>query len=180
MRSTIFLEPPPDEDETWTHGAMLGGMCGYDVEDLADSYFQAGGILIDTVSNGSSTGREVINPVMYVYRHGLELYLKCAVGSDTRTHDLETLLNRFCHQIREQYHEEVPTWITTPISEFATYDRGSDVFRYENTKHLTLQVNGEFWIDLPSLKKIMARLRWALRRVIIANRTGEIPPVAVS
>jgi hypothetical protein len=28
--TSIFSEPPDAVDETWTHGAMLGGMMGYE------------------------------------------------------------------------------------------------------------------------------------------------------
>lgn len=38
--SSIFQEPPENVDETWTHGAMIGGMCGYSDHDLAGSYLR--------------------------------------------------------------------------------------------------------------------------------------------
>lgn len=68
MDRHIFQDPPHNVDETWTHGAMLGGMCGYGDEALAESYFLAGDALIATVIRGDATGHDLVNPVMYVYR----------------------------------------------------------------------------------------------------------------
>jgi len=183
MRRAIFQEPPPNVDETWTHGAMLGGMIGYGDEDLAESYFLAGDTLIAAIANGEADGRELVNPVMYVYRHGIELYLKCIVRPEQKNHSLGSLLDAFCRHIREGYGEAVPAVITKPISEFAKYDQRSDVFRYETDRngktHEPLGYDGEFWIDLPSMKASMAVLRRSFRRVLWADRAGEIPPAGV-
>lgn len=184
MHRHIFQDPPHDVDETWTHGAMLGGMCGYGDDDLAESYFLAGDALIATVISGDASGHDLVNPVMYSYRHGIELYLKCIVQPDEKNHSLSSLLERFCRHIRTRYGESVPSVITKPIAELARYDRRSDVFRYETNRdgrtHEPLQGEGEFWIDLRSVKASMAVLRRSFRRVLWADRAGEIPPPGVS
>lgn len=162
MSGSIFREPPPDVDETWTHGAMLGGICGYADEDLANSYFLAGDALIRAVLDGDTGRHDLINPVLYVYRHGIELYLKCIVRPDERNHNLGSLLEGFCRHIRQRYNEPVPSWITKPIAEFSTYDPRSDVFRYETNRdgrnHSQL-AGGEICIDLPSVQRSMRKLR---------------------
>lgn len=179
----IFEEPPPDVDETWRHGAMFGGMCGYGAEDLAESYFLAGDTLVDSVVNGTSSAREVVNPVLYVYRHGIELYLKTIVRPAVKTHRLGSLLSAFQEHVRQKYGEGVPSVITLPIAALAKYDRRSDVFRYETDRdgknHQPLGDDGEFWVDLPALKRSMAILRRSFRRVLWADRAGEIPPSGV-
>ncbi len=119
-------------------------MIGYDQQDLADSYFLAGDTLIAAVLDERETGRSAINPVLYVYRHGIELYLKCIVQPLERTHSLGALLEAFCRHIRMTYKESVPAWITKPVSESATFDPTSDVFRYEHSSSQNLQNQGEF------------------------------------
>src|SRR5437762_800517 len=52
-------EPRPNVDETWTHGAMLGGMIGYGDEDLDESYFLAGDTLLAAIAAGDADGREL-------------------------------------------------------------------------------------------------------------------------
>ena len=171
----IFQEPPEHVDETWTHGAMLGGMCGYDEQELAESYFAAGDALVQSVLDGKHDGRNMINPVMYVYRHAIELYLKCIVQPPVRNHNLASLLERFCQHVRERSQEPIPAWITKPISELAAYDRGSDVFRYESDRDgRYFPTGGESWVDLRSVRAQMARLLFAFRRVWRADATGDI------
>jgi hypothetical protein len=174
----IFQEPPPTIDETWTHGAMLGGMCGYDEQQMAESYFAAGDSLISAVLDGQRDGRHMINPVMYVYRHGVELYLKCIVRPSVRDHNLASLLERFCRHVRARYREPIPRWVTKPISELAAYDPGSDTFRYDTDRDgRYFQTDGESWVDLRTVRKEMSRLLFAFRRVWTADQAGEILPV---
>lgn len=180
MTESIFREPPPDADETWTHGAMLGGMCGYGEQDLAASYFLAGDTLIGAVlEHREGRGQDLIAPVMYLYRHGIELYLKCIVKPAERDHNLGALLEGFCRHVRRRYGEQVPSWITKPVSEFIRYDPASLIFRYEATHGRGILDGGEVWVDFPSLKKRMTRLHKAFRRVLTADVTGEIPRAGV-
>jgi hypothetical protein len=175
MSARIFEDIPEAVDETWTHvGAMLGGMTG--PLDLGDSYFLAGEALIESVLSRQNHGYELIYPIMYTYRHGVELYLKAIVSPAPRHHDLAALLGAFRAHIESRYGEKVPAWLANPISELATYDPASDVFRYEQTRHQRLQNEGEFWVDLRALRDRMDRVRVAFRRVMSAEITGQIPP----
>jgi hypothetical protein len=174
--NSIFQEPPADLDETWTNGALLRGMCRYGDQDLAESYFRAGSALITAVLENKEPAYDLINPVMYVYRHGLELYLKCIVRPSELNHNVASLLEAFCQHIRDRYGETVPPWITKPISEFAKYDPGSDVFRYEKTRVSRLHNEGEFWIDLVSLRRKLEKIRVAFSRVLRADEASKIRP----
>jgi hypothetical protein len=178
---SIFQEPPEALDETWVHGALLGGMAGYDDESLADSYFLAGDTLIAAVLEGKEHSYDLIAPVLYVYRPGIELYLKRIVQPQEKDHRLGPLLEGFCRHIRTRWNEQVPRWITKPISEFIRYDPLSDAFRYETSRRDDDSPfnSGESWIDLRDLRNQMTRLRRAFRRVIVADWTGEVPPRGV-
>src|SRR5258708_20009752 len=57
------------------------------------------------------------------------------------------LLERFCQPVRDRYGQQVPKWVTKPISEFIRYDPASPVFRYD-ASGTRLQSAGEFWVDL--------------------------------
>ena len=179
MERRIFQNPPPNVDESWTQGAMLGGMIGYGRRELADSYFMAGETLIVAVLEDKEEARSVINPILFLYRQSIELYLKCIVKVSTRTHSLSALLEGFITHVSATYNEAVPRWITEPVSEFAKFDPVSDVFRYADGANEILQSQGEFWIDLRSLRVCMRQLRIGLTRVIVAEETGRIPPPLV-
>lgn len=172
----IFVDPPEDIDETWTHGAILGGMSGYDDESLARSYFTAGGMLIEQILTTGERGQEVVCPILYVHRHGIELYLKVIVRPADRNHSLGSLLDAFCRHTRTKYGERVPAWITRPVGQLAQFDPGSDLFRYGQTRPPSssqkLTNSGEFWVDLRTLKRTMSLLEYAFRRVLVADAEG--------
>jgi hypothetical protein len=172
----IFVEPPENVDETFTHGAMLGGMAGYDDESLASSYFLAGEALIDHVLSYGEQGQELICPILYLYRHAIELYLKVILQPTDRDHSLGSLFDAFCKHVSSTYKERVPVWVTKPVTQLAEYDPGSDLFRYGQTRPPSrtqrLINEGELWVDLRSLKRIMAKVEFVFRRVHVADQIG--------
>src|SRR5687768_9291483 len=97
----IFDEVPENADETWTHGALLGGMGGCDDRELADSYFVAADALVESVlaDRDSLRTRELVAPTMYLYRHGIELFLKLIVRPKKPDHNLDRLLGRLCRLV---------------------------------------------------------------------------------
>lgn len=172
----IFVEPPGDIDETWIHGAMLGGMSGYDDQSLARSYFMAGAMLIEQTLESGELSQDVICPILYLYRHGIELHLKVLVKPAKLNHSIGSLLNKFSLQIQKKYGERVPPWLTGPISQLAEFDPSSDLFRYGRTKNPAvsqkLTNSGELWIDLRTLKKTMSLIEQAFIRVGVAESVG--------
>lgn len=179
----IFVEPPEDVDETFTHGAMIGGMVGYDDESLAISYFLAGEALIDRVLSDAAGSQELICPILYLYRHGIELYLKVIVKPTKRNHSLGSLFDAFCKHVSSTYKERVPVWLTKPVTQLAEFDPGSDLFRYGQSRPPSrtqrLINEGEFWIDLRTLRRVMTKVEFAFRRVHVADKYGIENVIAV-
>ena len=176
MPNRIFQEPPEDIDGTWTHGALLGGMVGYDDESLARSYFLAGRVLAEHVLSTGDRGQELICPILYVCRHGIELYLKVILHPAKVNYSLGSLLDALCRHVRDRYDEKVPEWVTCPITELAQFDPGSDLFRYGQTRppdstHRLIQ-GGEHWVDLRVVKRTMLELEYAFMRVLVADTHG--------
>src|SRR5438105_15615003 len=71
FHTPFFQEPPDGLDETWSHGAMLGGMLNVDLElqgwMIADAYRLAGDALVDSiVKNRTHEAYEVIWPVLFL------------------------------------------------------------------------------------------------------------------
>jgi hypothetical protein len=128
----IFGEVPENADETWTHGALLGGMGGYDDRELADSYFLAADALVETalVDRDSKRTRELVAPTMYLCRHGIELFLKLIVRPKKPDHSLDRLLGRLRRLVRIRYKQELPDPIAEAIVEFCRYDPHAVIFRF--------------------------------------------------
>lgn len=169
LTNKIFEEVPDAIAESWTHGALVGGMAhgAYSQLAIADSYVRAGDILVESVSAGGD-GYELAYPVLFTYRHAIELYLKVVLRPDRRDHPLDGLLTDFRSYVQTAFQEEVPAWFSTWVLEFNTFDPRSTLFRYEDAGAASrrLEAEGEFWIDLRALQKKMEHLRHGFHTVI--------------
>lgn len=162
----IFLDVPDDLDETWTHVALFGGMVdgAHDDYSLANNFKQAGDILIQR-GLGNLEAYELLYPVLYNYRHAIELYLKAIVTPQKRNHDLATLMEQFKKFMKETHGEEVPRWFENLIGEFIEYDPNATTFRYPGQT----SAPEERMVDLPKLQKIMEILSEVFNRVFHAE-----------
>jgi hypothetical protein len=74
------------QDE-WSYpkGIVRDGMIGLsmDMRSLGDQYFEAAEAIISLVMNNDVPDYTVSNPIMYLYRHAVELYLKTAIEKQT-------------------------------------------------------------------------------------------------
>lgn len=172
MNNRIFQDPPEAIDETWTHGALLGGMIGFSEEDLAESYFAAADALVGRVRKRRHEGRDLVNPILFLYRQGIELYLKAIVQPAKRDHDLAALLAAFRQHVHQRYTADLPQWLTDAVSELARYDPKADVFRYAEPRSRRLEGEGEFWVDLTKLRRHMRFVKWAFARTLTADKFG--------
>lgn len=158
----IFADPPDAIDETWVHGVLMGGMAhgAYNQLAIADSYVSAGSILVEK-SVGSGNGYEVAYPIMFCYRHSIELYLKVILRPEKRTHALMGLLRDLEKHVAGSSKETLPQWFTSFITELASFDPASMLFRYEDADEASsrLQARGEFWVDLVALQRNMSRVQ---------------------
>jgi hypothetical protein len=168
LAKRIFQEPSIEIEETWTHGAILGGIL-YNVQttlSVADAFKLAGDMLIDKVLSSDIEGYEIVYPVLYNYRHCLELYLKAIVKVE-KGHDLSKLLEKLKEYVQTHYQTNLPPWFENWILEFDEFDNRSDMFRYadkclesRHTKDM-----GEFWIDFIALRRIIALYQEAFHQL---------------
>lgn len=154
----ILQEPPGDLDETWMHGMLLngGGVNAY--LELARSYKSSADALLDSALK-SGEARDFGYPVLYAYRHVLELYLKILGENDERTHSL-----RRCVEIVEKRHsaqlpsKRIPDPIRSWILELDAIDPLGTAFRY-----------AEYWMDFNQVKFAIGMIFTALDRAILLS-----------
>lgn len=166
----IFLEVPDDIDESWRHGALVGGMVDLAVKErgvLATSFKRAGDTLL-AASLANDTAHELLYPVLFNYRHSIELFLKAIVEPAHRNHDLSGLVEHFRRVVRERLGMEVPGWIVERLNEFHDVDGRSTTFRYPEAGAVfkSGRLQGEAWVDFHRLKNVMDRLEYAFMRVL--------------
>src|SRR5260221_11668361 len=89
----LFEEVPDDVDETWRHIVLMGGMAMRDPTPsfltAARTYRWAADVLAAAAIHDGELWRTT-DPVLFLYRHALELYLKALMPKEWG-HDLTAL-----------------------------------------------------------------------------------------
>ncbi len=155
-RIPIFQEPPNDLDESCTYGALVGGLVWRtEPADIARAYRSAADFLIGmTLDDRSAT--EAVYPVLFLYRHAVELSLKGLFREVPQNHSLPVLIEKADSAFRTSLSADDTDWIRSRLIEFASIDPQSTAFRFAYAKvHGGPRSDGEWWIDFHHLKSTM-------------------------
>lgn len=168
FHTPLLQEPPDDLDETWRHGFLLcgAGMQGY--LELARNYRYVAENLLDTALK-SGEPLDFAYPVLFAYRHTLELYLKLVGEIDEVTHSLA----RCVHLVEKHHGKKIGVPIRNWILELDQIDPGGTAFRYADEKSDALKY-AEHWLDLVQFKFAMSRVFQMLDHAILhLGSTGK-------
>lgn len=149
----ILQEPPDDLDETWRHGILLvgGGVEGYLA--LARNYRESAEALLEAALK-SGEPRDWGFPVLFAYRHTLELYLKFIGEIQNHTHSLKE-----CVVLVEKRHgERLPSHVRKWIIELDEIDPDGTAFRYADDEAGKALQHVEYWVDFLQFKFAMTRV----------------------
>jgi hypothetical protein len=152
LHTPLFQEPPDDLDETWRHGILFcgGGMQEY--LELARNYRHIAENLLDAALK-SGEPLDYAYPVLFAYRHTLELYLKIVGEIDEVTHSLEK-----CVRLVEMRHAKtIGSPIRDWILELDKIDPRGTAFRYTDDGSSAINYT-EHWLDLVQFKFAMNRI----------------------
>ena len=161
MPYLLFEEPPADLDEDARHGSLLGGMASpVGNFDMARDFRRAAEILVDRNTHDAEA-YELLYPVLFAYRHALELYLKAILEPTARSHDLASLAERLTGHVEKHFGKQLSSRASRLIQDFAEYDPKGTSFRYGDKGLL----EGEYWIELPKLRRQMTWLMDGLEQI---------------
>jgi hypothetical protein len=170
-RHTPILQEPPDGiDETWRHGIFLNAAGVNEFLGLARSYKQTAETLLESALK-SGEPREWGYPVLFAYRHALELYLKIIGEIDDGIHSLRDCVLRVEKRHGEKFPQQVKDW----IMEFDSIDPVGTAFRYADDQMNTLSY-AEYWIDFAQFKYAMGLIFKMLDKAIIRSGVRGRPP----
>jgi len=165
----IFQQPHENLDETWQHVFLVGGMCENLVDEftLAESFKLAGDILVESaLSNDEHC--EILYPIMYNYRHSVELYLKAVLPEQKeKHHNLQILFKELNEILKNKNVTVIPDWFKNLVYEFHDFDPNSTTFRFSESGVFSKITGdkGEFMIDLQHIKKLMSWFSQSLQRI---------------
>ena len=166
------------EDE-WSgpHGFLFDPMTYPTKPELSRQFLDAADQLVNAILAKEVADYTVANPALFLYRHAIELVLKCAIGDDRRGHKLDVLGDELARRCRDQHGQDVPGWITDRLKEIAKVDPNSTAFRYAENRDPKLKmdvpIETDFHVDLRHLRRSMTVLYETLNGVI-----GKISPLA--
>lgn len=169
-RAPLFVElsgeHQRDDAFSGPHGFVVGGMFLPTTLEMAEQYLHAGNVLADAILRQEQEDFRLANPVLFLYRHALELVLKALLRSTSTHHRLDALGADLTAYVRETYQQEVPGWITARLREMAALDPNSMAFRYGEEKYAGSKqyspVPGETYVGVRQLQASINELFAAL------------------
>jgi hypothetical protein len=169
LHTPLLQEPPDDLDETWRHGVLWVGGHGQERFELARNYRYAAEKMLEQALQTGEV-RNWMCPVLFAYRHTLELYLKCIGSIGQRTHSLTD-----CAKLVEKHHgmkldSQVKSW----IEEFDKIDPNpGTAFRYEDEKPNKAKLDyTEYWMDFQQLKFVMGKVFQMIDMAVLRTNCG--------
>ena len=152
----VFEDVVHDTEEPWAGEVLVGGMASApDDLDIARSYVEAAELLVGEALESKEEWR-LTYPILFLYRHALELYLKAAVHPESRSHDLGPLMNRLDKALRQRSEAGIPPSMKKDLLALSAIDKDGQGFRYaRDTKGNRRLLPGENRVDLSELRRLM-------------------------
>lgn len=158
-------------------GFLLGPMGVIGRGDMADQYHRAANLIVGQIQERKVADFEIAYPVLFLYRHAMELMLKTILSSQANHHRLDALADDFVSFAKDKYGERVPQWITRRLKELAQIDPTSQAFRYGEDKYdpgkKPTAIPAETYVRVLELRDEMNRLYQVLRHVLVVVH-GEV------
>lgn len=122
----LLQESPEDLDQTWRHGILLAGSGRYERFELARNYRYMAESMLQAALEKDEL-EYYAYPVLFAYRHTLELYLKTIGEINETTHSLK----RCIHLVEKRRGKKIAQPIRGWILELDQIDPGGTAFRYD-------------------------------------------------
>ncbi len=177
---SLLFRSPTEGDEredaySGPFGFLVGGLGAGERDHIAEQYFRAANLLVENIRQKNVADFEIAYPVLYLYRHAVEVLLKSLLGGHTSHHRLDALAGDLVKFAREKYDQQVPQWVTDRLHELARIDPTSQAFRYGEDKYPgkgdgRQPVPYETYVRVAELHDSMNRLFAALKGALDVER----------
>jgi len=156
LHSPLFQDPSDEMDETWQHGTLIGGMACHDLPQVARAYKLAADELLK-LALSKYEPHELDYPILFLYRHTVEVYLKAALDQPPEHHDLSRLIQL----LEAEGEKKIAGWVKDRLWDFHKIDNMASLFRYADPPD-----DGERWIDFHQLHVVIDKLVQAFEKYI--------------
>ena len=163
LNSPLFQEPPEELDETRGHGTLVGGMARRDLPQVARAYKRAADELLEQALSKYES-HELDYPVLFLYRHTVEVYLKAALDKPPAHHDLSMLIQ----SLEAESGKKLAPWVRDRLWDFHRIDKMAALFLYADPP-----ADGELWIDFHQLRAVIDKLAQAIEQYLESKRQSK-------
>lgn len=161
----LLQEPPSNLDETWRHGILLNGGRRHDCLELARIYREFADVTLRAALERDDL-QGLAYPILFTYRHTLELYLKIIGEIDEVTHSLRRCLHLVEKRHKTKFGSPMREWIL----ELEQMDPAGTAFRYADG--LASNEYQELWFDFAQFDHAMKKVFTVIDNAIL--RTGIV------
>ncbi len=166
----LFLRTP----EEFLVSVEAGSSWMEDDGAMANQFAMAANLLRDAAVK-SGTPWFYSYPILFLYRHTIELYLKAIVPPTKPTHDLSILRDSLIEWVKTRYGYDLSgTWVADTITEFAHIDPTSTRFRYLMDNRGQRSFKAELSVNLDVLKTRLDSLFLLLMRLEMARNADAV------
>lgn len=160
LHTPLLQEPPTDLDETWRHGILLNDGPRHDCLELARIYRDfAEATLRAALERDDLHGWAY--PILFAYRHTLELYLKIIGEIDEVTHSLRRCLHLVEKRHKTKFGSPMREWIL----ELEQMDPAGTAFRYADGS--ASNEYQELWFDFAQFDHAMKKVFTVIDNAIL-------------
>lgn len=151
LKAPLFQSLPDNPEEMATFSIALGeSWTGTDLVAIAQSFKHAGDILVNQALEIQEPWK-FENPILFCYRHSIELFLKMIVHPGKADHDLSSLIQVLEMQVGSKLNPEVKNI----LAQFAEIDPNSTTFRYGEAQKNKGFPCDDVFVNLHQLEYIM-------------------------
>lgn len=143
-------------------GHLIAVMGRMEAVEIARAFAVAGHRLLEQARKVHETW-EAAHPILFCYRHTLELYLKAVVQPKQRNHGLGELWANLHDQLQSRFREDHVVWLGARIREFDTIEPRSTAFRYHDAH--PQHIDPELWVDFNHLAVQASRIFEAMEAI---------------
>ena len=160
LNKKILIDQDSVDELTLDNYVAIGGLIDLiGMRTIADSYKNRADDLVEIAVNNRDIAYEYTYPILFLYRHSLELYLKIISTDFKRTHKFDNLIHNLREKAKDRLSDDILRELISRIIEFKEIDNRSTRFRYGN------QIGGEYIINLGQLQLTFNEISMILKRL---------------
>jgi hypothetical protein len=170
----LFEEVTPAiyREDAWSgpHGFLFDAMTLPDGEEMSRQFLNAADHLVEGIRRREHEDYRMVYPVLFLYRHAIELLLKSALHNSAKHHRLDTLFADLRCLYSHATGHDAPQWMTARIAELAQFDPISTAFRYPEVDKAAWKAAG-LHVDVYHLRRAIHELHGAILAISLAIQT---------